>query len=191
MTCGSAAPPSKASRNPASAQGMHHGAVKAMKAILRAVGSQTVVTGGRPEAGQRRWLESGRARLARSSSSKVSGESWSTVAVQRLLRAKRPSTVLAGPFLVGACARSAVKRRSGQNCRHRTAAVQLGSSARGRWRWWWRWWRRRRLRFAFCQLRSENCPLVQPLWWQQLQLLLWTLCTSSLRCWLSELGYAC
>ena len=101
--------------------------------------------------------------------------------------------MLAGPFLVGACARSAVEAPFWPNCSSRrygrTAAVPAsstrggggcgdggGGGGGG---------------VPACSLRSENCPLVQPLWWQQLQLLLWTLCTSSLRCWLSELGYAC
>jgi hypothetical protein len=102
MTCGSSAPPSKASQTRANSdasarQCMHHGAVKATKAILRAVGSQSVVTGrqARRDSGGGS-SQAGAHGLARSSSSKVSAVSWSTVAVQRLLMAKRPSNGAGG-----------------------------------------------------------------------------------------------
>ena len=65
-----------------------------MKAILRAVvGSQLVVTGRQAGGGSEAvaQVRQGAHGLARSSSSKLSAVSWSTAAVQRLLRAKRPS----------------------------------------------------------------------------------------------------
>ena len=87
--------------------------------------------------------------------------------------------MLAGPFLVGACARSAAGSAVLAKLQppHGVCISQLSTP---QWRWWWRWWWRRRWRL---RLRSENCPLVQPLWWQQLQLplrSLWTLLVPAL-----------